>query len=131
MRRWGWGILLGALLSAPAWADEPADAGAALDAGSAADAGERAWASCVERVPEGATRPKVEEAFPERGFSGYVAYLSVTLTHGKGETVLPEGFKVQGGGEAGKALSEAAFVIPEADAGVSATITTTPGETTR
>jgi hypothetical protein len=126
---------IGALVATPAWADEPADAGALADAGESADAeAEKIWTSCVERLPDGATRPKVEEAFPQRGFSGYVASLSVTVSHGKGETVLPEGFKVQGGskgggGDAAKALAEAGFVIPEADAGVSATLTTTKGET--
>jgi hypothetical protein len=122
----------GALLSAPAWADDPPDAGAAADtadAGDPADAGAaKIWASCVERVPEGATRPKIEEAFPARGFSGYVAALEVTISHGKGETVLPEGFKVQAGGDPAKALTEAGFVIPEADAGVSATLSTTQAE---
>jgi hypothetical protein len=133
-----------ALLSAPAWADAPEDAGAdsgaatagdAADAGAAATAGDAAdagpakiWASCAERVPEGATRPTLEEAFPARGFSGYVATLEVTISHGKGETVLPEGFKVQAGGDAARALAEAGFVIPEADAGVGATLSTTPGE---
>lgn len=136
------GALVSVSISTPAWADEPADAGASADSGDGADAGdsadagdEKIWASCVERLPDGATRPKVVEAFPQRGFSGYVASLSVTVSHGKGETVLPEGFKVQGGGKGGgggdaaKALAEAGFVIPEADAGVSATLNSTPGET--
>src|SRR6185503_5943100 len=105
------------LSAAPARADDPADAGAA-----------KVWASCVERVPDGASRPSIQEAFPARGFSGYAASLEVTVTHGKGETVLPEGLKIQSGGETAKAIADAGFVIPEPDAGTSASLTTTPGD---
>jgi hypothetical protein len=80
------------------------------------DAG-KVWASCVEHVPKGATRPTIEEHFPDRGLSGYAASLEVTVKHGKGETVLPEGFRVQGSSDAAKALAAAGFVIPEGDAG--------------
>ena len=41
----------------------------------------KTWASCVEHVPKGATRPKIEEAFPDRGTSGWASTLTVTVTH--------------------------------------------------
>jgi len=81
------------------------------------DAGARTWASCAEHVPPGATRPEIQEVFPGTGFSGYASTLEVTVTHGRGETVLPEGFKLQRDSDAAKALEEAGFVIPEPDAG--------------
>lgn len=119
-----------AVASAAADEPEPASASggaAAPDAGAGADVGpSRVWASCVERVPNGATRPTLTELFPARGFSGYAASLEVTVAHGKGETVLPEGLKVQGQSDAARALSSAGFVIPEPDAGAPASVTTTP-----
>ncbi|MGK4002564.1 hypothetical protein WMF31_08070 [Sorangium sp. So ce1036] len=87
--------------------------------------GAKAWASCAEHVPTGATRPRIQETFPRNGFSGYAAPLEVTVAHGKGETVLPEGFKVQGDSDAARALEQAGFVLPEADAGAGPTSTTT------
>jgi hypothetical protein len=97
-------------------ADDPKDAGAST------------WSSCTERVPEGATRPQVVEAFPDRGFSGYASTLTVTVTHGKGETVLPEGFKVQRDSDAARALERSGFQIPEADGGAGPSLATKPGE---
>jgi len=82
----------------------------------------RVWASCAEHVPPGATRPEIQEVFPGTGLSGYAAPLTVTVTHGKGETVLPEGFQLQSTSDAARALEEAGFVIPEPDAGAGATI---------
>lgn len=137
-------LLLAASLagSAPAWAQQDLDAGAPPPAASApapssstssstsstSDSG-RVWASCTEHVPTGATRPNIKEVFPSQGFSGYAASLEVTVTHGKGETVLPEGFKVQGDSDAARALQKAGFVIPESDAGAGPTSTTTATET--
>jgi hypothetical protein len=85
--------------------------------------------SCQEHVPPGATRPKIEEKFPERGFSGYAWKLEITVVHGKGETVLPEGFRMQTGSEAAKALEASGFVIPEADGGSAPSITVEHGDT--
>ncbi|XXY53025.1 hypothetical protein WME91_18020 [Sorangium sp. So ce269] len=87
------------------------------------------WASCAEHVPPGATRPQIQETFPRNGFSGYAAHLEVTVAHGKGETVLPEGFKVQGDSDAARALEKAGFILPEADAGAGPTSTTTATDT--
>jgi hypothetical protein len=74
-------------------------------------------ASCTEYVPSGATRPELIELFPGRGLSGYALPLEITIKHGKGETVLPEGFKVQSASDAGRALSAAGFVLPDPDGG--------------
>lgn len=129
-------ILTWALFALPTSAHaDPADeivettAELAEDAGSAGvpDASEagaaRVWASCLEHLPQGATRPKLEEKFPARGLSGYALPLEITIEHGKGETVLPQGFQVQTGSDAARALADTGFVLPEAsaDAGPSKT----------
>lgn len=80
-------------------------------------------ASCVEYVPAGATRPEVTESFPDRGLSGYASNLEITVKHGKGETVLPDGFKVQSASDAGRALALAGFVLPDPDGGSPPSIT--------
>ncbi|MDI1447568.1 hypothetical protein [Polyangium sp. 6x1] len=93
-----------------------------------ADAGARVWASCVERVPEGASRPKITETFPERGTSGWAAPLEITVVHGKGETVMPGGFRVERGSDQYKALEEAGFVLPDPDGGAGPIAVTEAGE---
>jgi hypothetical protein len=118
--------LAGLVLAASvARAGEPPDAGAA-DAGPA-DAGATDTGSvtstCVEHIPEGVTRPLVREDLPKRGVAGYAAELRVVVTHGKGETVLPEGFKLQKSSDAAKGLTDAGFAIPEAEGGTAPTIT--------
>lgn len=110
------------LAAAPALA-QPADAGTGP---------EKTWASCVEHVPQGAVRPMMVETFPTRGLSGYAESLVVTVTHGKGETVLPEGFRIQPSSDAHKALEEAGFVIPDPDGGAGPSIVTAKtGDATR
>lgn len=89
---------------------------------------ERIWASCVERVPTGARRPEMKEAFPEQGLSGYAANLELTLVHGKGETVMPGGFRVQRGSDAEKALEASGFVLPDPDGGAGPLVATEVGE---
>jgi len=69
--------------------------------------------SCVETV-EAATRPRVSERFPARGLSGHQVILEVEVTHGKGQSVLPSGFRVQREGPASDALKQAGFVLPDA-----------------
>jgi hypothetical protein len=69
-------------------------------------------------LPEGATRPEMDATLPSSGLSGYAAELAVTIKHGPGETVMPDGFRIQRGSDAMSALREAGWVIPEADAGV-------------
>lgn len=117
-------LLAGATLfaAATARADDPADAGA-VDAGA-----ESTVATCVEHVPEGATRPTLKEELAPRGTSGYVAELRLFITHGKGETVLPEGFRFQASSDAAKALEKAGFTIPDPGGGAAPTIKVEPAE---
>ena len=82
------------------------------------------WASCVEHVPPGANKPVLKDRFPERATSGYASALEVTVEHGQGETVLPQGFQAQSSGEG--ALAEAGFVLPHPDGGAGPTLSTTP-----
>jgi hypothetical protein len=97
---------------AEARADDPQGAGADPDAGPPA-----LRTACVEHLPDGATRPKLVEHFPSRGLSGYASRLEVTITHGKGETVLPEGFKAAGNAEAVSVLERDGWVIPDPNGG--------------
>jgi hypothetical protein len=106
------------------------DAGAsdaAADDAGAADAGPPP-ATCKERVPEGAKRPEVKEQLSDRVAAGYVAELKLVISHGKGETVLPEGFHLQKGSDAANELTKAGFVIPDPDGGAAPTLKTDPGE---
>jgi hypothetical protein len=94
-----------------------------LDAGAG-----QTWASCVERVPAGASRPKITEVFPERGTSGWAAPLEITIVHGKGETVMPGGFHAAHGTDAYKALEQAGFVLPDPDGGAGPLAVTETGD---
>jgi len=98
------------------------DAGAdPMDAGAVATAAAPAQVNgCVESIPSGGQRPTITDLFPDRGFSGYAATLRVTIEHGKGETVLPNGLSLQSGGDAAKALKDASFTIPDQDGGAAA-----------
>ena len=90
---------------------------------------EKTWASCTEHVPTGATRPALKEQFPRHATSGYAAPLEVTIEHGKGESVLPQGFQTQASSAASRELAEAGFVFPEIDGGAGPSLTTTPNAT--
>ncbi len=114
-------LVASGLPAAAAPKTDPTDAGAA--------AGEQIWASCVERVPEGARRPELEVSFPARGLSGHEARLRVVVTHGAGETVLPEGFRLQRSHEAARAIEQAGFAIAEPDGGSSPTLERQAGKT--
>lgn len=61
-------------------------------------------ADCVEIIPSGATRPDVDDEFPDEGIAGFASNLVVKVRHGKGETVLPNGFKVVSQSQAAKSL---------------------------
>src|SRR5262249_13621437 len=67
------------------------------------DAGTRVG-GCVETLPQGMTRPSVNDTIPDKGKSGYVSTLTIELEHGKGETVLPGGLKLQVGSDAAEDL---------------------------
>ena len=95
------------------------------------DAGVDATYGCVESVPKGAQRPSVVEAFPPRGTSGWAATLSVTVRHGKGERVLPNGLDLSSAAEAKKLLAQAELAIPDQDGGASAQIWTEPDDPQR
>ncbi len=106
-------------------AGSPDDAATASEdggAGTSADGG-AVVVSCVENVPAGATRPDVVEIVPERGLSGYAVNYVVIVGHGKGETVLPEGFRVRNDSDTGRAMEAAGFVVPDQDGGSPASIT--------
>lgn len=97
----------------------PTDAGPTADAGTIADGGDSVH-GCVPSLARGASRPVVTEDFPHRGTSGFVATLTLTMRHGKGERVLPSGFRLQQGTDAEKELKAAGFAFPEQDGGTGA-----------
>jgi hypothetical protein len=81
--------------------------------------GEKRWSGiCTEHVPEGAAVPVITEDMAARGTSGYAVTLRLVIQHGQGETVLPEGFKLQPSSDAAKALQHAGFVIPDPAGGM-------------
>jgi hypothetical protein len=86
-----------------------------------------AKAECVETVPTGAERPTLEDAFPDRGTSGYAATLHVVVSHGKGETVLPHGLEMQSESDAARALKAAGFALPDQDGGGAARLASADG----
>jgi hypothetical protein len=74
---------------------------------------EKVRASCTERIPEGATRPTLEVKFPARGLSGHAAPLTVVVTHGVGETVMPGGVRIDRGSDELVALRESGWAVPD------------------
>ena len=81
------------------------------------------WASCMEFVPEGATRPKLTNSFPARGLAGYALPLQIQIEHGLGEKALPNGFRIQSDSDAARALAEAGFILPDPDGGSGPSLT--------
>jgi hypothetical protein len=100
-------------LATPAWAED--------DAGPI-----RVTGTCTERIPEGKERPKMQEKFPDKGLTGYALTLELVVEHGKGETVLPSGFRVQLDSDANKALGRAGFALPDPDGGAGPSIELSP-----
>ena len=132
MRR---GVLWVALLVVPATsslvqAAKPATAPspAAPSASAAAPTLPESVNGCVESFPSGATRPVLVDHFPARGVSGYAVVLNVTIEHGKGESVLPQGLDLQAQSEAARQLKAAGFVIPDQAGGGMAHLTTAPAD---
>ena len=115
-----------ASLDAGATAEDAGAADVATSDAGAADAGS-ASSTCIEHVPPGAKRPSMKEELSPRGVSGYVAELKLVISHGKGETVLPEGFRLQSGTDAAKELEKAGFVVPDLGGPVTPKITGEPG----
>lgn len=109
-------VLALASLRAPrALADGGLPAPQDLDAGAAGSVH-----GCVPSRTEGANRPVVTEDFPRRGTSGWIATLTVTVRHGRGEHVLPSGIDLQRSSEAEKELKASGFTFPEQDGGTGA-----------
>ncbi len=104
--------LLGACLGA-------ASTALARDAGVSRD-GAASGGACVEHLPAGKARPKLVERFPDRALSGHAANLELSIEHGKGETVMPNGFRLDLGEEA-RELSRAGFALPHPDGGAGPT----------
>ncbi len=90
------------------------EASAQLDGGVVADAEEHRHGDyCVEQLPEGKARPRLDEKFPDRGLVGHEAPLEVVVEHGKGETVLPDGFQFQLAGDQVAELERSGFILPD------------------
>ncbi len=92
---------------------------------SAATPSSAASSTCVEHVPLGKDRPKLTEKFPARGESGHVLTLSLTLEHGKGETVLPGGFQLQTEDPTFRGLERVGLYLPDPDGGAGPVLTRT------
>jgi hypothetical protein len=75
---------------------------------------------CVETGPTGAERPQMVDSFPDRGASGYATTLHVIITHGRGETVLPQGLELQTESDTARALKAAGFAFPDQEGGAGA-----------
>lgn len=108
------------------WDGADSEAGAAIDATAQSDAGgeedakeggQLVWASCMEHLPEGVTRPGLTNTFPKRGLAGYALPLVIRIEHGLGEKVLPNGFRIAGDSDAARALAAEGFVLPSPDGG--------------
>lgn len=81
---------------------------------SAADLGPD---GCREKLPPGKERPKLTETMPSRGTSGHAITLSLTVEHGKGETVLPGGLQLSGDSAGLRALERQGLFVPDPDGG--------------
>lgn len=75
------------------------------------------YGTCIEHVPQGAKRPDLKESFPTKGLAGHALPLEVTVEHGAGEAVLPEGFRFQASGAEAEALKKSGFMLPSPDGG--------------
>jgi len=69
--------------------------------------------SCVERIPSGKDRPHFTEKIARRALSGHALTLEVVVEHGKGETVLPTGFRLLSDSPEAKALEREGFALPD------------------
>jgi len=77
------------------------------------DEGDPTFTACEEYVPKGATRPTMEERFPATGISGYALKLEMVITHGAGETVMPEGFSLKEDDQFFPALRESHLALAD------------------
>jgi hypothetical protein len=81
--------------------------------------------NCVERIPAGKERPKFSEKIASRAVSGHALTLEVTVEHGKGETVLPTGFRLLSDSAEAKALEREGFALPDAEGAAGPKLTRT------
>lgn len=88
-----------------------------VDARALADQTAPKEITCLERIPQGAKRPKIEERYPGEAIAGYETTLELDIDHGQGETPLASGFRVAPNSDLDKALRAAGFLIAETDAG--------------
>lgn len=108
--------------------DAAADDAAASIEDAEADAG-RVWTSCSEHVPTGAVRPAMTESVPDRALSGHAIAVKLTIEHGRGETVFPQGLHIQADSETARVIAEQGFFTPSPDGGSGPVVTTrTVGE---
>lgn len=71
-----------------------------------------AYATCIEHLPTGSRRPQITEQFPARGLAGYALELVITVRHGAGETVLPQGFVLRDDATGLSEIRKAGFSFP-------------------
>jgi hypothetical protein len=98
--------------AAPAAAQAaPPAATPSSSAGTVVDS--RTQESCVERIPAGKDRPQFSEKIATHALSGHALTLEIVVQHGKGETVLPTGFRLLGDSPEAKALEREGFAFPD------------------
>ena len=117
---------VGAPLSSALPASSAPPASGALPANSASPAGgtpsvvdSKNAESCVERIPSGKDRPHFTEKIAHRALSGHALTLEVVVEHGKGETVLPTGFRLLSDSPEAKALEREGFALPDPEGAAS------------
>jgi len=103
----------------------PRAASATASAAASASSAPAGSETCREHVPEGKERPKLSEQFPARGESGHALTLSLTLEHGKGETVLPGGFQPQSEDPTFRGLERVGLYLPDPKGGAGPVLTRT------
>lgn len=77
---------------------------------------------CVEKLPSGKERPKLTEKLPSRGVSGHAFTFSLTVEHGKGETVLPGGLQLGSESAGIRSLERHGLFVPDPDGGAGPTL---------
>jgi len=108
------GLLVALMLcvSHEAGAVLPSTGGAAVPSVSTTAPLAAGEALCREQLPEGHTRPRVNESFPNRVYSGFAAYLEVTVEHEAAETVMAGGNQVQLASKDASTLERLGFILP-------------------
>ncbi len=91
---------------------------------------QRVDATCTEFVPAGKSRPKVVETVAARGTAGHALALELTIEHGKGERVYPNGFKADWESDALALFEKSQFFVPHPEGAAKPTKTTAVDGTT-